>query len=85
MFLQLMSFERNLFNTLHRLLKFLCWFPVSFVARLLGSNTWLFTLSQETEVFETRSNTYNHLPSSDEKSLLSQSRGAVKESVEYNT
>jgi hypothetical protein len=49
MFLQLMSFERNLFNTLHRLLKFLCWFPVSFVARLLGSNTWLFTLSQETE------------------------------------
>jgi hypothetical protein len=51
MFLQLMSFERNLFNTLHRLLKFLCWFPVSFVARLLGSNTWLFTLSQETDGF----------------------------------
>jgi len=51
MFLQLMGFERNLFNTLHRLLKFSCWFPASFVARLLGSNTWLFTLSQKTDDF----------------------------------
>jgi hypothetical protein len=26
-----MGFERNLFNTLHRLLKYSCWFPVHIV------------------------------------------------------
>jgi hypothetical protein len=58
MFLQLMSFEGNLFNTLHRLLKFSCWFPVSFVARLLGSNTWLFTLSQKTDAIRYKQKRY---------------------------
>jgi hypothetical protein len=36
-----MSFAKVFFNTPHRFLKFSCWLPVYFVARLLGITTLL--------------------------------------------
>ena len=46
-----LSIKETIVLTNHRFLKFSCWFPVCFLARLLRVNTLPLSLSQETDGF----------------------------------